>query len=1618
MSVARIEHPETYEDGKPKVGGLEDVRLGTVDRNIRCGTCGEDSFNCPGHFGHIELARPVFHVSLINRVKKILECVCFECGKLKIDASNPLFARARLIKDQKRRAKEVWNLAKNIMVCDGGDEEEDEFGQNDGKPKKAPHGGCGARQPKIRREGLKLLAVSQKNDEDAGARVEKKVITPAKVLEVFRVISDQDCMDMGCSPEFSRPEWMLITVLPVPPPQVRPSVSMDGAAGGMRSQDDLTFKLADILKTNIALKRHDAENAPAHITREFEDILQYHVATMVDNNIAGLPQAMQKSGRALKSIRQRLKGKEGRIRGNLMGKRVDFSSRTVITGDPNISIDEVGVPRSIARTLTFPERVTPLNIDRLQQLVRNGALEHPGANYITRQSGDRVSLRFVPQAGDQPLQIGDLVERHLQDGDYVIFNRQPSLHKMSMMGHRVRIMPFSTFRLNLSVTTPYNADFDGDEMNLHAPQSFETRAEIREIMAVPRQIISPQANKPVMGIVQDTLCGIRKFTLRDNFLTRDMVMNICMWIPDWDGQLPAPCILKPTPLWTGKQLMSMVIPDRINVSGKHSTHPDDEKDNISPGDTVVLIEDGVVLTGILSKRTVGNSAGGIIHVIMNEYGPEMAKKFFNGTQRVVNYWLLQNGFSIGIGDTVADKATMNQINSILKRAKEDVRDTILKAQRNQLEPQPGMTIRETFESTVNKLLNKAREDAGKAATKSLTPFNNAKQMVDAGSKGSEINISQMAACVGQQNVEGKRIPFGFRNRTLPHFLKDDQSPESRGFVENSYLRGLTPQEFFFHAMGGREGLIDTAVKTAETGYIQRRLVKALEDVMVKYDGTVRNALGHVVQFAYGEDGMDALGIERQDLEIMKMNDAQFQKRYRFDLSGSNKDDRTLLRRILRPDTLATMDLDETRAAVEAEFAQLSKDRHELRTFIFPSGESSWPLPANLRRIVQNAQVQYGCSDRSKVDLLPTTVIGEISRLLEECVVIPGQDQLSLDAQANATLLWQILVRSMLSSKRVLNEFRLSAEAFNYVIGEVKSRFMVTKVQAGEMVGTIAAQSIGEPATQMTLNTFHYAGVSSKNVTLGVPRLKEIINVARNIKTPSLTIYLSDEYRKTLDGAKSIQSKLEYTTLRKIAHSTEIYYDPNPRDTVVLADREFLESYWEMEEDESSTANLSPWLLRIILDRNRKLDKGISLNEIASAITQSFGPENIAVFHSDDNAALPVLHVRIKRDPKDMEEEDEKVDEEVFLRKIEANIMNQLPLGGVEGISRVYINDSKTSAIDPATGAFVAGKEYILETDGINLKHVMASDGVDYTRTYSNNPVEIGEVLGIEATRNALLRELRKVIEFDGSYVNYRHLALLCDVMTHKGTMMAISRHGINRSETGALARCSFEETVEILMEAAAIGENDPMKGVSEAIIMGQLAPLGTGEFDVLLDETKLARARALATQGQAFAADVDGLMGGRTPGGRTPGYAGAGSESPSQRHYGSQSPVYAGWQQNYEPGRDIVFSPMGPDSGRFTPGRGGWSPAGPLGTPRYSPTSYVFMRCTMFVVWLTDSVVFSPVLRILPREEAVIRRPGMAETLSGRNQVINKTIFSFDSLNFLQPQLFVSGLVGQVSSFG
>ena len=395
-------------------------------------------------------------------------------------------------------------------------------------------------------------------------------------------------------------------------------------------------------------------------------------------------------------------GKEGRIRGNLMGKRVDFSARTVITADPNLSIDQVGVPKLVAARLTVPVPVTPFNIQDLKELVarsiERGPTEWPGAMYIIRSDGSRVDLRYVRSANDVALEYGWVVERHLIDDDIVLFNRQPSLHKMSIMGHRAKVLDWSTFRLNLSVTTPYNADFDGDEMNLHVPQSINARADAQELMMVPRNIITPQSNRNVMGIVQDALLAVTRMTKRNIFIERDVAMTMVMWVPSWDGNMPTPAILKPKPLWTGKQMFSIVCP-KVNYRGKSKCHLDDAKitDPFNYLDSEVLIHGGVLLQGIVDKNIVGASGGSIIHVCWLEKGWEDTRAFMNQIQTLVNYWMVNTSYSVGISDTVADAVTINGIQETLNDAKDKVRLIMQRAQLGKLVLQPGKPLMDSFE---------------------------------------------------------------------------------------------------------------------------------------------------------------------------------------------------------------------------------------------------------------------------------------------------------------------------------------------------------------------------------------------------------------------------------------------------------------------------------------------------------------------------------------------------------------------------------------------------------------------------------------------------------------------------------------------------------------------------------------------------------------------------------------------------------------------------------------------------------------------------------------------------------------------------------------------------------
>jgi DNA-directed RNA polymerase II subunit RPB1 len=1506
---AGITKVERYRNGKAVYGGLNDRRMGSVNFNERCKTCdctyagsGSKMDDCPGHFGHIELCRPVYHCGFIDNVVKLLRCVCYHCSRLLADENIAKDKDALSVHDPITRMRKIHDVCRGKRKCgqvdiheisnalQGLDIEQPSQDRNammdggNGNPAdaevKAKKIGCGSNLPQYTRKGMTIIV----NLVDAAD--ERKIVfnlSAQKAYDILRRVSDEDVRKLGLDPEWARPEWFLVSVLPVPPPHVRPAVVQDGAT----SEDDLTHQLLNIVKANLALE-HSILREPPHVVAGLEEALQNRVTAFFDNERTDTPVETQRTGRPLKTLRQRLRGKEGRLRGNLMGKRVDFSARTVITADPNLSIDQVGVPRSVALRLTVPVIVTPFNIQWLQGLVNNGPDNWPGAMYIIRADNSRIDLRYVSGSNDTTLEFGWTVERHLQDDDIVLFNRQPSLHKMSIMGHRAKILDWSTFRLNLSVTTPYNADFDGDEMNLHVPQTIVAKADAQELMMVPRNIVTPQTNRNVMGIVQDALLGVTRMTKRDVFIEKDVFMGAMMWIPSWDGEVPKPAILKPRPLWTGKQLFSMVCPN-INYKGRSKNHDDDPK---YPGtsiscvepfnflDSEVLIHNGILMQGIIDKNIVGTSGGSIVHVCWVQKGWEETRSFMNQIQGAVNYWLVNTSFSIGISDTVADGKTIKNIQATLDEAKEKVKRIMIKGQTGQLVMLPGKRLMESFEMNINEVLNDTRSTVGKSAQKSLKERNSIKGTVMAGSKGSELNISQIIGCVGQQNVQGKRIQYGFKQRTLPHFAKDDLGMESRGFVENSYLRGLSPQEFFFHAMGGREGCIDTAVKTSETGYIQRRLVKAMETVMARYDGTLRNARGCVMQFLYGEDGMDAQKIEKQTFDTYSLPANKFKETYYLDVNADNfglmtymSSKTNKLAYYIDPDLIDKYRNDsELKRMLDEEYDQLVQDRGKLREIMGCRGPGSESdantyLPVNIDRTIWNSQRQFRVNVLEPTSLNPKVIIEAVRKLCDEdLIIVAGDDILSREAQFNATLLFRSLLRSKLASKRVLKEFRLTESAFLNVIGTIRSEFRAAIVNAGEMCGVLAAQSIGEPATQMTLNTFHNTGIGAKNVTLGVPRLNEILNVAKQIKTPSLNIQLKVEDDKK--EASDLMSKIEYTTLGDITLRTEIHYDPNPRTSIVEEDREFVEEFFAFDDGEVKTEQMSPWVLRIVLDDkfiNMRLaqDETFNISQIANKISEFFA-DGVHVVYTDSNSTTGfVLRVRILLKDSDggvVDNDDLITGSEDFelLRRIQKNLLEKLHLFGCPGIRKVYIMEKKTVIRWTDESGFKRNPKtsWLLETDGTNLAEVITYPQVDHRTTTSNDILEMFQTLGIEGARASLFFELRNVLSFDGAYVNYRHIACLADCMCYGGYIMAISRHGVNRSESGPMLRASFERTVEVFMEAAAFSQYDHLNGVTECVMLGQLGRLGTGMVDLLVDYQKLENAMETFPTGENMVEDA------------------------------------------------------------------------------------------------------------------------------------------------------------------
>ncbi len=1414
-SVAEITSRDTYANNKPCIGGLFDPRMGVLDPGLLCPTDGLNYMQTPGYFGHIELARPVFYIQYIEMVKKLLRCVCFKCSKLQINKEKHKHILKMSTKD---RWDYVFSVASKVSRC----------GED-------IHGGCGALQPrKIYKQDLANIYAEWENQnkiKNMDGEVNEKPtirITPEMVIKMFRRFTDEDINFMGFSPIWSRPEWFICQVLAVPPPSVRPSVKHDAQ---QRSEDDISHIIVHIIKINNTLKDKMKNNAPEKQIENWSTVLQYYVATMVDNRIPGVASVAQRSGRALKSIKERLVGKQGRVRGNLMGKRVDYSARSVIGPDPQLSIRELGVPLKIAKNITFPAKVNERNINFLTKLMLNGPDKYPGANILQRENGESISLRYVDR-NSVKLEPGDVVHRHMLDGDPVLFNRQPTLHRMSMMCHIAKVMKVgNTFRMNVADTKPYNADFDGDEMNLHMPQDEQSQAELLHLAAIPHQIISPANNASIIGIFQDSLLGCYRFTRSGvQFNSRD-AMNLMM-----TNNKPNVELFKdPNKMTTNFELLSQIFPP---LSTKFANKQFDGDEDRKTSNNIVEIVNGKYIRGQMDKGVLGGGSKGFIQSIFNDFSHRSSSDFIDNLQFLVNDYMKTSSYSVGVSDLIADDSTNEKITTVMSSKKKEVYNLIDQLHLSVFENNTGKSNSVEFETKVNSILNNAQEEAGKIGRKSLSKDNRFLIMVNAGSKGKNVNILQMVSCLGQQNVDGKRIPYGFEDRTLPHFKKYDDSPEARGFVESSFIQGLTPEELYFHAMGGRVGLIDTAVKTSQTGYIQRRLIKGLEDLKLTYDMTVRNNKNKVVQFAYGDDNISPMNVENQGLPLAKMTLEDIYMHYQIPQNIKNED----ILSVFTKSTISKMKKEKVKLNNKTKkvIDTMVNIRDDLITHVFNyEGKSVVHIPVHFTRLMNNVVEQLSLGS-NMVDITPLdtyNIIDETYKRLEQ------------NALSKPTELFKIAWYFNLSPKTLLVKHRFTKKALMVYMEMLVYNYKKAIAHPGEMCGMIAAQSIGEPTTQMTLNTFHFAGVASKsNVTRGVPRIEEILSLSENPKNPSVTIMLNKEDRENIEKAQEIKYKLEYTNLRDIVNTVTICFDPKLDETLLEDDKELVDKFLTYEsllsnigvETETSKCNsgFSKWILRFEMSRELMLDKNISMDDVDFAIRNSMKEEVQCVFNDFNDKKL-IFRVRLISKEKYKLKSLDQTDEIFKLKHVQNIMLNNIILRGVKNIPKIVLRKI-VSHMTKENGNYVPKDIWVLDTVGTNMIDILAQDDIDVNNTTSNDIQEVYRTLGIEAARQAIYNELLEAISFDGTYINYHHTSMLADRMTYSKKMVSIFRHGINNDNIGPIAKASFEETPEMFLKAARHAELDLMTGVSANIMCGQNGYFGTGSFQVLLNTQKLS----------------------------------------------------------------------------------------------------------------------------------------------------------------------------------
>lgn len=1390
-----------------------DHRMGVLECGMCCDTCGKDNKHCVGHIGHIELPIPVYNIIFMDVILKILQCVCSVCARSRIKPQH-----LKLMKIYGSGAPKLRNIATKVsklMTC--------------------PWEDC----------GKPLFTFTSPDGETIykSIRDSKPIIFGAgETLNIFSRISNETCALLGFNvnlpkhPEYTaksnltfqkehvlqmRPEAFVFTAFPVIPPKARPYIIQDGK----QCDDDLTDMYNVLLKLCKKIRQTRAKLATCHDVklemnlRTFELDMRQKVWTIIHNKKEH--SKVSSSGRAHKGLYERVTSKTGVVQHNLRGKRADFTARTVITGGGTmIRADEIGIPRHIAEILTVPEYINSRNISHYQNLV------HEGKVLRIIRGGVIRNLAAMPDKGRKMrLMIKDKVEIHLPEGEPILINRQPTLRPESIMALKTKIIDSDTMKLPESMTRAYNADFDGDEMNIHVVQSKAARIEVAVLCRAAAHLITPQKNGPINGIVQDGLVAgylltniwkdtndcnyvsTKGFTwcLEKSFIGTERIHNFLRraekYYPSFINSKTNPPSFKKDNV-PGSLLASVVFPDGFTF--KKTTHTNSNFPKVRIIDGIIIPNTGPYkkkASGPICKKVIGSHGGSAVHELYKYYSPEVAINFLSECQFVFCHWITINGFSMSVSDCVVN--VEDEIASVLAQSQAKINMILERCGDNPPDEYQEKEINATLNSTVNVGLTLAKNNMNKHDRNALNI------MRESGAKGNLTNIVQITAFVGQQNISGKRVVPGTTNytRTLPYFKVNDHSAPARGFVSSGYYRGLNPTEVFFHAMGGRQGIISTAIKTSETGYIQKKLARKMEDHKPRNDCTVRGTGDKIVQYVYGGDGLDA-----KKLVYAKGVNFPF---FCNPVSVARKLNAVYLKN--NPPT------PKSKKNVKNVPRKLQDDEIELIASFITAGYHNFTnLPTTLVRVTENAR-----------------------SILKKC------------------LKFAVLY------EEVIPDF----------CKEIQDMYESSKIQVGCSVGMIAACSIGEPTTQLTLNTFHLAG-TGRDVSIGVPRLNELMSTSKpeKQKKPSGTFYFNDDkLRDYTEQLKELRNKPETPELSqtlKTLTAKRMEYAHNLKATYqeicvsdMLKTYKFLyvaeqiferkhfpyvtgeiydqynPKWWKTFNDINSPddylTNPMFWVMKLHLDLQKMYDYRFGLRLIANAI-ESECPEVRCLCSPDVDSEIDVyinfehitglmkgskLFQTFKNDRSFITEHNL---EFYICRDIIQPAILSVCVSGIPGIGDSFVRE------DMSTGEICVDANFKQRTAIVSKKRFIAllsDELIDYTRTIVDDMRTIQAVLGMEATIRFLNEEITRVISYDGTYVNPRHIQLLVDSMTYTGEITSVRRDGIPR-DVGPIAKIMFEQSIANAVTSASYTETDKHESIASSIFTGNYKNFGTGMVEL------------------------------------------------------------------------------------------------------------------------------------------------------------------------------------------